>query len=133
VKMDRLCRQQKALGFTLIELMLVLVLIALLASLVTPVVVRPVDQAKEATLKEDLFVMRKAIDDYFADHGNYPDNLNRLVEERYIRRLPLDPFTERSDTWIQVQNTGDDQREGVIDVHSGSDAESSEGIPYSAW
>jgi general secretion pathway protein G len=120
-------------GFSLLELLLVMVLISLLAALVMPVATNSVIRAKEATLKENLYVMRKALDDYYADHGKYPDNLTKLSEQRYIRQIPVDPLTERSDTWAEIrsqQGTGDS---GIIDVHSGSDLKSADEGFYRDW
>jgi general secretion pathway protein G len=90
-------------GFTLIEMLLVLMLIALLASLVTPVVIGGVQRARESTLRADLYALRKAIDDYYADTGTYPPELDELVAKRYLRRIPPDPLTESRDTWILVR------------------------------
>jgi len=115
-------------GFTLIELMLVLVLVALLAGIATPIVFNSINEAKESALKENLLVMRKAIDGYYADTRKYPDSLQTLVDKHYIRSVPSDPITERSDTWVV-----DDQGEGIVDIHSGSEEVDSEGIPYRNW
>lgn len=121
-------------GFTLIELLLVLLLIALLASLVTPVVTGSVQRAKDATLKENLFVLRKAIDDYYADTGAYPTDVEQLVKKRYIRKIPVDPVTERNDTWVWVKSDTEQGSEaGIIDVKSGSDEKASDGSAYREW
>lgn len=120
----------RARGFTLIELLLVLTLVALLASLAAPVVSQSVVRAKESVLREDLFVMRKALDDYYADTGTYASELAVLVEKRYLRRLPVDPFTERSDSWVAVAA---EEGEGVADVRSGTEATSAQGVPYAEW
>jgi general secretion pathway protein G len=122
-------------GFTLIELLLVLLIVALLASLVAPVVTGSIQRAKESTLKEDLYVMRKAIDDYYADSGKYPELLSDLVTKQYLRRIPRDPLTESAETWVLVRSDGG----GIVDVRSGAPvpAEAAEGapgeIPYSDW
>jgi general secretion pathway protein G len=122
-------------GFTLMELLLVLALIALLASLVSAVVTGSIHRARESTLKENLFTMRKAIDDYYADNGGYPAELGVLVEKRYIRKIPVDPFTELSDSWILVRTDDDGQGKGsgIIDVHSGSEEMADNGVPYKEW
>ena len=122
-------------GFTMIELLVVLTLIALLASIAVPVVTHSILRAKEATLKENLFVTRKALDDYYADKGMYPPNLTALVEERYLRRLPRDPITENTDTWLLTHAEGSDngQQGGIMDIHSGSTEISSDGQPYQQW
>lgn len=124
----------RARGFTLIELLLVLMLIALLASLVTPVVTGSVQRAKDATLKENLFILRKAIDDYYADAGGYPADVELLVKKRYIRRIPVDPLTGRDDTWVWVKSEAEKGDEaGIIDVKSGSEEKANDGSPYRDW
>jgi general secretion pathway protein G len=120
-------------GFTMIELLLVLVLIALLASVVTPMVTASVGRAREATLKENLLVLRKAIDDYYADAGRYPQDLESLVKKRYLRRVPSDPLTERDDTWLLVRADEGTGSGGITDVHSGSEAKAEDGTPYRDW
>ncbi|HLQ26622.1 MAG TPA: prepilin-type N-terminal cleavage/methylation domain-containing protein [Acidiferrobacterales bacterium] len=120
-------------GFTLVELLVVLTLIAILASLVAPVVSSSIVRAKEATLKENLFILRKAIDDYYADQGDYPTSLQQLVEKRYIRKPPVDPLTDRSDSWVEVHAEDDGKQGGVIDVRSGSEEKSGDGVAYRDW
>ena len=124
-----------ARGFTLTELLLVLLFIAILASLVIPVVVNSVHYARESALKEDLYTMRKAIDDYYADKGKYPENLKELADNRYLRKIPVDPMTDRVDSWIEVHSEGEGENAdtGVIDVRSGSDEKDSDGVPYKQW
>lgn len=125
---DRVMRDK---GFTLMELLLVLMLIALLASIAAPVVTKSIQRAKESTLKESLFVVRKAIDDYYADNGRYPADLKDLVSDRHIRKIPVDPLTETDSSWklIREKNT-----EGnIIDVKSGSDAKARDGTAYQTW
>jgi len=118
-------------GFTLVELLLVLFMIALLASLVMPVATKSVEQAKESALKEDLQVLRKAIDDYFANTGHYPESLSQLVEKRYIRRIPPNPFTESANDWVEVY--AEDRAGGIRDVRCGSDGAGSNGVPFREW
>lgn len=120
-------------GFTLVELLLVLTLIALLASLAMPVVTGSVHRAKESTLKENLFVLRKAIDDYYADTGAYPGELDILVEKRYIRKIPVDPVTDRRDSWILMRAEDAQGRSGIIDVRSGSEEKDTNGVAYKEW
>lgn len=121
-------------GFTIIELLVVLLLISLLASVAVPVVNKSLTRAKEATLKENLFVVRKALDDFYADKGRYPEVLNQLVEERYLRYLPNDPVMDTSQQW-QLIFTGSDseQAAGIMDLRSFSTDISSEGSPYNEW
>lgn len=118
-------------GFTLVELLLVLLLVALLASLAMPVATKSVDQAKESALREDLHVLRKAIDDFYANTGHYPENVALLAEKRYIRRVPVDPLTERADSWIEVGS--EMPGGGIIDVHSGAEGKGSDGKDYRDW
>lgn len=121
-------------GFTLMELLVVLTLIAVLASLVAPVVSGSIVRAKESTLKENLLILRKAIDDYYADNARYPESLDVLVDKRYIRKIPVDPFTERSDTWDAVRDdNAEAEQAGIIDIHSGADGQSEEGGAYREW
>lgn len=120
-------------GFTLIELLIVLTLLALIASIVTPIVASSILRAKEAALKENLFVMRKAIDDYYADTGKYPGELQELAEKRYVRKIPVDPLTGRDDTWILVRDEGEGEENGIIDVRSGSEDKSADGQAYKDW
>lgn len=126
-------RQYRYSGFTLIELLVVLALMAVLAGLVTPIVSSSITRAKESTLKENLFVLRKAIDGYYADVGAYPTELKQLVDKRYIRKIPVDPMTDRADSWIEVRDDKDAKQQGIIDIHSGSEEISSTGESYREW
>lgn len=120
-------------GFTLLELLFVLVIVALLASLVAPMLGGSIEQAREAALKQDLNVMRKAIDDYYADHGKYPAELAVLVERRYLRAIPVDPLTQRSDSWAAVYAGSERGTQGVIDVRSGAEQTARDGSHYRDW
>jgi general secretion pathway protein G len=122
-------------GFTLIELLLVLLLVALLASLVGPVVTQGISRARESTLKEDLYQLRKAIDDYYADTGKYPKELDELVTKRYLRRIPIDPITEKRETWMLIRDDADKSGGGggIIDVRSGSDQNATDGSAFKDW
>jgi general secretion pathway protein G len=104
-------------GFTLVELMVVLTVIALLLSVVVPDYVGRVKRAEEAVLKENLVVMRDALDKHYADAGNYPRSLDELVVKRYLRTIPADPFTQSPSTWIAVP-PDDPKRGGVYEVRS---------------
>lgn len=123
----------RARGFTLLELLFVLLIVALLAGIVGPVLVGSIGNARESTLKEDLFVLRKAIDDYYADNGKYPQELSDLTDRRYLRRIPADPLTDRSDSWIEVRVTGNMGASGIVDVHSGSEGTAADGTRYRDW
>ena len=123
--------QRKNEGFTLVELMVVLTVIALLLSIVVPDYVGRVKRAEEAVLKENLAVMRDALDKHYADVGRYPGALDELVSKRYLRTIPDDPLTQ-SRTWVVVPPS-DPKRGGVYDVKSAAKGNSSNGTPYAAW
>jgi general secretion pathway protein G len=107
----------KLKGFTLVELMVVLTIIALLISIVAPHYIGRQQRAEEAVLKENLAVMRDALDKHYADAGKYPASLDELVSKRYLRSIPKDPFTDSTSTWVPVPP--DDPRRGSVwDVHS---------------
>jgi general secretion pathway protein G len=124
-------------GFTLIELMIVMAIIAILATIAIPIYVRTLQRAKEATLKEDLHTMRTAIDSYTVDKEKGPDSLDDLVQAGYLKSIPVDPITSSSETWITGQSdTMTDINEtqgGLDDVHSGSQALASDGTSYNTW
>jgi general secretion pathway protein G len=107
----------KSRGFTLVELMVVLTVIALLLSIVVPNYVGRLQRAEESVLQENLMLMRDALDKHYADAGKYPQSLDELVAKRYLRSIPKDPFTQSSTTWAAVPPT-DPRRGGVFDVHS---------------
>lgn len=131
----RIVRQ--ADGFTLIELMIVISLIVLLASIGLTSYANSVKRAKESVLKEDLFRMRDAIDQYYADKGKYPTGLDALVSDKYIRTVPVDPFTNSAETWQTVMSEPDPLNPtfepGIYDVKSGSDQTAIDGTKYSDW
>ena len=118
-------------GFTLVELLVVMAIIATLLTIALPRYFGSVDRSKEAALKQSLSVMREAIDKYYADHGKYPDTVEELAEKRYIRAVPVDPITERSDTWTIVEVPPDAGIKGAVyDIHSGAPGNSSDGKPF---
>jgi general secretion pathway protein G len=108
---------KKRSGFTLVELMVVLTVIALLLSVVVPDYVGRMQKAEEAVLKENLVVMRDALDKHYADAGKYPGTLQELVSKRYLRAIPPDPFTQSQSTWVAVPPS-DPKKGGVYDVRS---------------
>ncbi len=124
-------------GFTLIELMVVMALIVILASVALTMYGNSITRSKEAVLKEDLFRMRDAIDQYYADKNQYPNDLQALVSERYLRAVPQDPFTQSADTWQTVMSETDlsnpQAQSGVSDVKSGSEAIALDGSRYADW
>ena len=129
-------RQHEA-GFTLIELIIVMTIIGVLATLAIPSYVSAIKHAREAVLKEDLHVMRAAIDSYTMDKQKAPQALDDLVQAGYLKIIPEDPMTHSKDTW--ATNTSDamyslDQTDpGIDDVHSGAQDTGSDGQPYSSW
>ncbi|HEY6862986.1 MAG TPA: prepilin-type N-terminal cleavage/methylation domain-containing protein [Burkholderiales bacterium] len=116
-------------GFTLIELLVVLAIVALLLTIAVPRYFGSLDKSKEAVLKEDLFQMRDAIGKYYGDKGKYPDTLDALVSEKYLRSVPVDPITEKKDSWVAVQ-PADGDATGVSDVKSGADGKTADGTSY---
>jgi len=124
--------KRRRAGFTLIELMVVLAIIALLLSIVAPHYAGRMDRAEVTVLRENLALMRDALDKYYADAGRYPDQLQDLVTQRYLRAIPEDPVTQSSTTWVVVPPP-DAEKGGVYDVHSGAPGAGPEGKPYAEW
>jgi len=128
---------RSAAGFTLIEMLIVVSLISLLAGLSIAQYKHGATLAQEAVLKEDLFRMREAIDQYYADKGQYPPDLSALVSEGYLRQVPKDPFTKSADSWQTVPSEPDPAnpaaQPGIYDVKSGSEQNAADGSKYSEW
>lgn len=120
-------------GFTLIEILVVLTIIAILLTLVAPRYFDSVDRSKEKVLRHDLIVMRSAIDQYLGDRNEYPNSLQDLVDGRYLREVPVDPITDQRDTWVFSEPTTNEHEGSIADVFSGSPLISSEGTPYAEW
>lgn len=119
-------------GFTLVELLVVLAIIGLLLSIAVPRYYGSLDKSKETVLKENLFQLRDAIDKYHADKGRYPESLESLAADKYLRSVPLDPITDSTATWIVVP-PADPQKNGVYDVRSGAPGKARDGTEYSQW
>jgi general secretion pathway protein G len=119
-------------GFTLIELLVVLAVIATLLTLAVPRYFGSIDKSKEAVLKENLFQMRDAISRYHADKGKYPETLDALAADKYLRKVPVDPMTETASTWVVVPPS-DPQKTGVYDVRSGAQGKGIDGTEYAQW
>ena len=130
-------------GFTLIELLVVLAIVALLLSIVAPRTIDHIERARETTLKASLKEMRSALDQFEADLGHPPASLEELVQRRYLRELPVDPVTERRDSWLALSPAeaapADAQpahplgADGVVDVRSGAEGSGRDGTPYRSW
>ena len=130
--------KEPARGFTLLELMVVMTLILILATMAVPAYLNSIQRAREAVLRDDLYTMRKLIDQFTIDKQRPPESLDELVQENYLRGgLPVDPMTRSNQTWVAVTEdvpiSPQQAMPGVVDVHSGSDAISLEGTPYSSW
>jgi general secretion pathway protein G len=130
--MMNLSGMRKFRGFTLIELLVVMAIIATLLSIVAPKYFNSIDKAKEAVLRQDLGIMRNAIDQFYSDFGKYPIDLAELVDKRYMRSVPKDPFTESDKTWVEVPPKNETES-GVYDVYSGYSGRSLDGSYYQEW
>jgi general secretion pathway protein G len=119
-------------GFTLIELLVVLAIVALLLTIAVPRYYASLDRSKEAVLKENLYQLRDAISKYYADKGKYPQTLDALAADKYLRKVPLDPITESVATW-QVVAPEDPQKGGVYDVRSGAPGKALDGTEFATW
>jgi general secretion pathway protein G len=124
-------------GFTLLELLFVMVIIGVLAAMAVPAYTRHLRAAKEAVLKQDLHTMREAIDSYTVDKQKAPQTLDDLVAAGYLKAMPTDPITSRKDSWVgdrtDSYNSVDETQTGINDVHSGAQAASLDGSLYSTW
>jgi general secretion pathway protein G len=124
-------------GFTLVELMVVMLIIGVLAAIAIPSFISSIKNAKEAVLKEDLHVLRNAIDSYTMDKAKAPQSLDDLVQSGYLKTIPKDPMTHSSETWVtstdDTLQSIDQTDPGVNDVHSGSNEVGTDGQPYSSW
>ena len=117
-------------GFTLVELMIVVSIVGILATLAVPSYQSSVMKARETVLRQDLFTLRELLDHHRADKGKYPSSLDGLVVGGYLRTLPKDPFTNTSSSWQEISEPTEG---GIFDVYSGSDLIGANGIPYNKW
>jgi general secretion pathway protein G len=120
-------------GFTLIELLVVMAVIATLLTIAVPRYFQHLDRAREAALRESLAVMRDAVDKYRGDTGRYPESLDDLVSKRYLRKVPPDPITESTDSWLIVPPPDEPGARKVWDIRSGAEGQGLNGTDYSTW
>jgi general secretion pathway protein G len=129
--------RHKTRGFTLIEMMIVISMILILVSIAIPLYQQSIRRAREAVLRDDLFTMRSAIDQFTLDKQRAPQSLDDLVQAGYLREVPLDPMTSTRDSWVvvseDVMQSIDQTQPGITDVHSGSDQSALDGSAYSSW
>ena len=119
-------------GFTLIELLVTLSIIALLLALAVPRYFSRIDSAKETVLRENLHLMRDALDKFYGDHNRYPDKLDDLVDNKYLRQIPLDSLTDNNTTWILLP-PNDPNKGNIYDVRSGANGKGRDGTEYDTW
>jgi len=129
-RLDRIIRPRR--GFTLVELLVVIAIVGTLLTIAVPRYFASVERSKEAVLKENLAVMRDAVQKYYGDKGKYPEKLEELASAKYLRKIPIDPITASSTTWIAVPPK-DSDKGGVYDVHSGAPGKGSDGTAYAEW
>lgn len=126
-------RPEAGAGFTLVEILVVVVILGILVTMAQPRVLSAVVSAREAVLRQDLFVLRDALDQHYADTGKYPASLADLVEKRYMRRVPADPMTGSAETWMLVRSDDQAGEGGIYDVRSGSEQLALDGSKYADW
>jgi general secretion pathway protein G len=128
IRIGRACSADE--GFTLVELMIVVAIVGILATISIPSYHTSLIKARETVLRQDLFTMREVLDQHRADQGKYPSSLGSLVAAGYLRMIPKDPFTNATDTWQEISEPTEG---GVFDVYSGSDLVGTNGTAYNQW
>ena len=129
---DKRARDRARRGFTLIEMLVVMAIIALLLTIAVPRYFGAVDKSRDVALRENLHVLRSTLDKFYADKGHYPDTLEDLVTHRYLRAVPFDPVTESALTWIPIPSTDSDVQ-GIVDVKSGAAGQNEVGVAYETF
>jgi general secretion pathway protein G len=128
---------RRRFGFTFIELMIVMAIIAVLMAVAVPVYTRAIIRSKESVLKNNLYTMRTVIDEYTYDKQKAPQTLQDLVSDGYLRQIPVDPITGNADSWKLIMedasNTVNQTMPGIYDIRSGAEGTSLEGTPYGEW
>ena len=119
-------------GFTMIEMLVVMVIISLLLTIAVPRYLRTLERSKETVLRQDLSALRESIDKFYGDTGKFPESLAMLVDKRYLRNVPVDPIAKSAETWVVVR-ADDPEDTGVKDVHSGAEGSGQSGVPYATW
>jgi general secretion pathway protein G len=123
---------QRGKGFTLIELLVAMTIVALLLSIVVPRYFHSITKAEETVLKQDLTLMREALDKYHADTGSYPDTLDDLINKKYLRKIPVDPVTQSVATWILIPPSNT-EKGAIFDIKSGAPGNAGDGTAYGDW
>lgn len=126
------CPTRHKNGFTLIELLVAMTIVALLLSIVVPRYFHSVTKAEETVLKQDLMLMREALDKYHADTGSYPDTLDDLINKKYLRKIPVDPVTQSVATWILIPPSNT-EKGAIFDIKSGAPGNARDGTAYGDW
>lgn len=125
-------KRERTEGFSLIELLVVLTIISLLMTIVAPRFIGQISRAEESVLRENLYALRSTIDKYHADKGTYPPSLAALVESKYLRHIPTDPLTGKSDSW-EIITSQDPAYPGIVDIRSGATGNAADGSRYGEW
>jgi general secretion pathway protein G len=121
-----------ARGFTLVELLVVMVVIGMLLTIAVPRYFKSLEHSREAVLRQDITTLRESIDRFYGDTGKYPETLQVLVDKHYLRAIPVDPMSRASDTWVLL-HAEDPEDTGIKDVHSGAQGNDTQGQPYASW
>ena len=125
-------RGERRRGFTLLELLVVMAIIATLLTIAVPRYFRSLERSREAVLKQDIATLRETIDKFYGDTGKYPETLEILVEKHYLRSVPVDPIAKSAEKWVLV-HAEEPEDTGIKDVHSGAEGAGEDKVPYATW